>query len=169
MGESRRLFRVPFAATLSLAGITTAMAATPAPTLFGVQRVVVACDADSTLTAPEARAICAQLAKKAQTVTRLPVIAASAAAIPQLPGKNDQLVLHVALSADGAKSDRGTLAMTVTPSRNYLKLNQGAPIKSEAQLARLDDKLVVQGPVQAFAQILGTEPAKLHRPIKDNI
>jgi hypothetical protein len=145
------------------------MAETPAPTLAGVERVVIACDADSSLTAAEAQTICTQLVKKAQTVTRLPVIAASPAAIPQLPGQSEQLVLHVALSADGAKSDRGTLAMTVTPSRNYLRLNQGAPVKSEAQLARLADKLVVQGPVAAFAQILGAAPSQLHRPIKDNI
>lgn len=136
---------------------------------MGVERVVIACDADSSLTAADARAICAQLVKKAQSATRLPVIAASAAAIPQLPGQSEQLVLHVALSADGAQSDRGTLAMTVTPSRNYLKLNQGAPIKSEAQLARLANELVVQGPVPAFAKILGAAPPKLHRPIKEDI
>lgn len=163
------MFRVSLVAAISLTGATTAMSETPPLALAGVERVVVACDADSSLTSAEARAICAQLVKKAQTATPLPVIAASAAAIPQLPGQGEQLVLHVALSADGAKADRGTLTMTVTASRNYLKLNQGAPIKSEAQLARLANELVVQGPVPAFAQILGAAPPKLHRPIKDNI
>jgi hypothetical protein len=145
------------------------MAETPAPTLFGAQRVVVACDADSTLTPSEARAICAQLVKKAQTVTRLPVISASAAAIPQLPGQDDQLVLHVALSANKLQSDRGTLAMTITPSRNYLNFNRGASIHSEAQLARIQDELVVQGPVKAFAKILGAAPPKLQRPVKSDL
>ena len=145
------------------------MAETPAPALAGVERVVVACDTDSSLSSAEARAICSQLVKKAQTVTSLPVIAASSAAIPQLPGQSDQLVLHVELSADGATTDRRTLAITVTPSRNYLRFNQGAPLKSEAQLARLANELVVQGPVPAFAKILGAAPPKLHRPIKDNI
>lgn len=144
------------------------MAEIPARHLSGVERVVIACDANSTLTASDSHAICAQLVKKAQAVTRLPVIAASTAAIPQLPGQGDQLVLHVTLSADFATSDRGTLAITVTPSRNYLKLEQGTPMKSEAQLARLANELVVQGPVSAFAKILGAAPPALHRPIKDN-
>ena len=144
------------------------MAETPAPTLAGVERVVIACDADSTLTASETRTICAQLVKKAQTVTKLPVISVAAATIPQLPGQSEQLVLHVALSADKLQAGRGTLAMTVTPSRNYLNFNRGAPIQSEAQLARIQNKLVVQGPVKAFAEILGAAPPKLQRPIKSD-
>jgi len=164
------LFKVPFAATVAIAGATFTMAETPARTLFGVQRVVVACDADSTLTVSEARAICAQLVKKAQTVTSLPVALASAADLhPSEPRPDDQLVLHVALSADRAKSDRGTLSVIVTPSRNYLKFDQGKPVKSQVQLARLDDSLVVQGPVDAFAKILGSAPPKLRRPIKSNL
>ena len=138
---------------------------------MGVQRVVIACDTDSSLSAAEGRAICAQLVKKAKVVTSLPVAAATAANLDptNLVAQGDQLVLHVALSASKPKSDRGTLAMTVTPSRNHLKLNEGKPIKSEAQLARIQDKLVVQGPVDAFTKILGAVPAKLKRPIRSEI
>lgn len=146
------------------------MASVPAPGLSGVQRVVITCDADSSLTDVEVRAICAQLVKKAQSVTSLPVVAATPVNLPPSDlQKGDQLVLHVALSTDEPKSDRAKLVLTVTPSRNYLKLNEGAPIKSEAQLARLQDKLIVQGPVGAFAQILGGAPPKLHRPIKSDL
>jgi len=146
------------------------MAEIPAPTLFGVQRVVIACEADSSLTSADANAICAQLVKKAQTVTTLPVREASDADLhPSHPQQEEQLVLHVRLSAEKAKSGRGTLSVTVTPSRNYLKLNQGKPIKSQAQLARLGGGLVVQGPIDAFARILGSAPAKLHRPIKSEL
>ena len=77
-------------------------------------------------------------------------------------------MLHVALTADQPKSDRGTLAMTITPSRNYLNFNRGASIHSEAQLARIQDELVVQGPVKAFAKILGAAPPKLQRPVKSD-
>ena len=144
-----------------------ASAEVPARTLFGVTRVVITCDADSSLTGAEAAAVCAQLVKKAQGVTSLPVVALARADVaPSDPQQGEQLVLHVALSTDLAKSDRGTLSMTVTPSRNELGFNKGTPIKSEAQLARIQNGLVVQGPVQAFAEILRSAPAKLRRPIR---
>ena len=164
------MFRVPFAATVAIAGATSTMAEIPAPTLFGVQRVVISCDADSSLTRADANAICAQLVKKAQTVTTLPVQKASDADLhPSDRRQADQLVLHVLLSADKPKSDRSTLSVTVTPSRDYLKLNEGKPVKSQAQLARLDGGLIVQGPIDAFARILGSVPPKLHRPIKSDL
>jgi hypothetical protein len=164
-----RLFRVPFAATIAIAGATSTMAEIPAPTLFGVERVVIACDADSSLTDFETREICAQLVKKAQAATSLPVIRATAADLhPSDVKQGEQLVLHLALSADKLKDDRGTLRVTVTPSRNYLKFNEGAPMRSEAQLARLQNKWVVQGPVDAFGKILGSAPPKLRRPIKSD-
>jgi hypothetical protein len=146
------------------------MAEIPARTLFGVKRVVVTCDADSSLTKSEARAICAQLVKKAQTATRLPVAAASAADLrPSKVSSDDQLVLHVQLSTDKPKSDRSTLSVTVTSSRNYLKFDEGKPIRSQAQLARLQDRLVVQGPIDAFGKILGSAPPELRRPIKSDL
>ena len=154
----------------AIAGPSAAMASVPSPQMAGVQRVVITCDADSSLTGAEASEVCAQLVKKAQSATRLPVLGFAADKVADsVPNQGDQLVLHIALSATIAKSDRGTIAMTVTPSRNYLGLNAGAPIKSEAQLARLNNKLVVQGPVRAFAQILGAFPPELHRPIKSDL
>ena len=164
------MFKVPFAATVAIAGATSTMAEIPAPTLVGVQRVVIACEADSSLTSTDANTICAQLVNKAQSVTSLPVRAAVGADLhPSGAPQDEQLVLHVLLSTDKAKSDRGTLSVTVTPSRNYLKFNEGKPIKSQAQLARLEGVPVVQGPVDAFAKILGSASPKLHRPIKSDV
>lgn len=140
------------------------MASLPSKMLFGgVERVVITCQPDSTLTGAEAQAICAQLVKKAQNSTRLPVSAAKAADLHEVPS-GEQIVLHVALSTGGLQADRGTLAMTITPSRNLLNFDKGAPIKSEAQLARIQGQLVVQGPVTAFDKILGAMPPKLSRP-----
>lgn len=142
--------------------------AIPARTLSGVQRVLITCKADSSLAMGDARAICAQLVKKAQVVTSLPVAVASAKDLSNVAaGQGDRLLLQVALSAT-SDGDRGALAITVTPSRNHLRFKEGPPVKSEAQLARFDNKWVVQGPVDAFAKILGSVPPKLHRPIKSD-
>lgn len=140
------------------------IAPAPARSMNGVERVVIACDSDSSLDGAETATICAQLVKKAQAVTRLPVISIAPAKVASSVSRHhDQLVLHVALSAK-LHRDRGTLALTVTMSRNYLNLDAGPPIKSEAQLATIAGKLVVQGPVRAFAQILAAAPPELHRP-----
>jgi len=143
------------------------MATTPSRTLLGVERVVIVCAPDSSLTGAEVQQICAQLVKKAQSVTSLPVVAASATELAAKPG-GDRLVLHVALAAGKMTSDRGSLALTVTPYRNDIGFDRGTPVKSEAQLARLAGGLVVQGPVKAFANILGSAPAKLSRPIRSD-
>jgi hypothetical protein len=158
-----------FAAAFAIGGITTTMAEIPSRALLGVQRVVISCDADPTLNAADTRAICEQLVKKAQSVTRLPVFAATDKKLQPLGrGDGDQLVLQIALSATGMKSDRGSLSLTVTPSRGQAGLDKGAPLASQAQLARIEDKLVVQGPVDAFTKILGGAPAELKRPIKSD-
>lgn len=163
------MFKVPAAATIAILGATSAMAEIPSPTLIGVQRVVIACDADSTLTSAETRDICAQLVKKAQTVTRLPVVAATSADLHPSGSTPGQLVLQIALSTDKPKADRGTLVMTITPSRDYPNFNKRKPITAKAQLARLQNKLIVQGPVDAFGTILGSAPPKLHRPIVSDL
>jgi hypothetical protein len=169
LGGSFLSLRTVLIGAIAVAGAPSAMAEIPSKTLMGVSQAVITCEADSTLTAEEAQAICKQLVAKAQSVTRLPVKAMSASQLADgsAPG-GERLVLHVKMSAGSLQSDRGTLALLVTPSRDYLHFNQGTPVKSEAQLARLDGKLVVQGPVPAFSQILGAAPATLHKPIRSD-
>ena len=145
------------------------MGTLPTRGLLGVERVVVVCDADSSLTSAEARAICDQLVQRAQKATELPVIGAAQSDLESSNVRQgDQLVLHVALSAKALADGRGTLAMTVTPSRNELKLNQGAPVHSEAQLARIQGRPVVQGPIDAFNKLLGSGPRDLRKPIRSD-
>ncbi|HEY8592593.1 MAG TPA: hypothetical protein VIL42_06980 [Sphingomicrobium sp.] len=147
------------------------MASIPSKTLMGVERVVIACTPDGSLSASEAQAICGQLVKKAQAVTSLPVGPASAAdlepAAMALP--NETLLLRVALSASPRGDGYRKLSLAVTPARSIKDMKASAPIKSEAQITRVQDKLVVQGPVNAFSRILGAVPAKLHKPIRSDL
>ena len=50
------------------------MAETPSPVLAGVERVVIACDADASLTQAEKQALCEQLVKKAGASPLVPVL-----------------------------------------------------------------------------------------------
>lgn len=155
------------AATLAMAGMTAAMAEVPAPTLIGVQRILVACDIDSALSETQRQAICEQLVKKAQRVTSLPVSLAAPNDMVSgdLERLSEQLLLRVKVSAASIDRARKNLTMTVTPVR--LAMPQGAmnATKSTATLVRVQDDWVVQGNVGAFAKILGGGPPKLHTPI----
>lgn len=138
--------------------------------MLGVERVTIACTADSSLTAAEVQAVCAQLVKKAQSTTALPVAVATAADLEPanftLP--SERLLLSVALSARDVGDQRRALSINVTSGRRAGDIRRNQPVKSEAQLNRIGGQLVIQGPVDAFAKLLGSKPLKLHRPIRSD-
>jgi hypothetical protein len=143
------------------------MAEIPAPTLIGVQRVVVDCDVDSTLSETERRTICEQLVKKAQRVTSLPVSVAAPNDVVSgdLERLSEQLLLRVKVSAASVDQARKNLTMTVTPVRLAMPQGEMAGTTSSASLVKVQDDWVVQGNVDAFAKLLGGGPPKLHTPI----
>ena len=145
------------------------MAETPAPTLLGVQRVVISCQFDSTLSADERRTVCKQLVRKAETLTNLPVAVASQDDLvsPDLARLSEQLLLRVKVSGAAVNSGRKALSITVIPVR--LARPQGAmdALTSSALLVKVQDDWVVQGPIDSFQKILGsTGVRRLHKPIK---
>jgi hypothetical protein len=145
------------------------MAETPAPTLMGVQRVVVECQFDSSLSADERSTLCEQLVGKAQRVTSLPVKVASKDDVisPDLARLSEQLLIRVKVSATPVNPGRKTLSMTVTPVR--LARPQGAmdALTSSASLIKVQDDWVVQGPIDSFQKLLGSAGVRrLHEPIR---
>ncbi len=146
------------------------MASVPAPGLIGVQRVVVACEFDSSLSEVERRTLCRQLVKKAQTVTRLPVAAATAAdSNPlNLAQLSKQLMLRVKVSGTPVGQRRKALKLTVTPVRLARPQGQMGSLTSTASLVKVADDWLVQGPVDAFATLLRGAPRGLSRPVRSD-
>lgn len=144
-----------------------AIAETPAPTLIGAERVVVACEFAGI---PEAqhRAICEQLVKKARRYTSLPVSIADPGDLKlgtNMRRQADQLLLRVKAEALRTAQGRRTLSMEITPVRLARPIGELAPVKSSASMVEVRGKWVVQGPVEAFAKLLGGSK-KPHLPIK---
>lgn len=145
------------------------MAESPSPALVGVQRVVVDCQFDSSLSAAQRRTLCDQLIRKARTVTSLPVAAASRDDLisPDLARLSEQLLLRVKVSGTPVDSGRKTLAITVTPVRMALPQGEMAAQTSSASLVRVQDDWVVQGPIDSFEKLLGPAGApRLRTPIR---
>ena len=135
-----------------------AIAETPSPMLLGTKRVVLSCDFDETISATEAASLCAQLVKKAQRYTDLPVKLATSAdlsASPNLRQKADQLLLRVKARASDAPQGRKTLSLEVTPVRLARPMGAMPAIKSSLSMAQVRGDWVLQGPVDAFNQLLG--------------
>ena len=42
------------------------------------------------------------------------------------------------------------------------------PLRSEATLVKVQQDWIVQGPIDAFAKLLGSAPPVLHRPIQSD-
>lgn len=161
------MLRLPVAAIM-LAGGATAVAESPSPALIGVQRVVVECQFDSSLSADERRTVCEQLVRKAQRVTSLPVAVASKSDLvsPDLARLSEQLLLRVKVSGKDVNPGRKTLSMTVTPVRLARPQGEMDPLTSSVSLVNVQDDWVVQGPVEPFQKLLGsTAPRPLHKPI----
>lgn len=144
------------------------MAETLAPALLGVRRVVIACDPSANFSAAESAAICAQLVRKASPLTALPVTAATAADLDPMASRQsrDLLVLRVAVSARAIDSGRKALTLTVTPQRPSRAIAPMAAITSSASLVKVQHDWMVQGPIDAFARLLGNSgPRKLRAPV----
>ena len=164
------MFKVPAAAAFTaIFGATSAMAEIPSPTLIGVQRVVIACDAATGLSQSEHAALCEQLVKKAEILTELPV---SRASVANLDGANlrhqaEQLVLRVTASAKPVDARRKSVTLTVTPDRPAVS-GPRATLTSSVSLVKVQDDWLLQGPVDAFNKLLGSGPHRLHRPVRSD-
>ena len=164
------MFKVPAAAAFTaIFGATSAMAEIPSPTLIGVQRVVIACDAATGLSQSEHAALCEQLVKKAEILTELPVSRAAAADLHRtdLTHQAEQLVLRVTASAKAMDARRKSVNLTVTPDRPAVS-GPRAALTSSVLLVKVQDDWVLQGPVDAFTELLGSGPHRLHRPVRSD-
>ena len=160
--------RIAFGA--AVAGSSMAIAGIPSPALIGVERVVIACEPDSSISADERRTLCEQLVGKAQKVTRLPVSEAK----PRDLVSNDvarqsrQLLLRVKISGSQVERGRKALSLTVTPVRIGRPQGELGPLNSSASLVEVRNRWIVQGPIDAFDKVLGGVPPAIHRPVRSD-
>ena len=142
------------------------MAETPSPVLAGVERVVIACDADASLTEAEKQALCEQLVKKAGAVTDLPVASAIASDLDptELSRQASQLLLKIQASGSTVEQGRKQIALTVTPVRAAVNIAPMPAMKSSVNLVKVQGEWIAQGPVKAFNQLLGSGPRKPRAP-----
>jgi hypothetical protein len=166
------LFKGPGAAAfLATMGATSVMAEIPSPTLIGVQRVVIACEAATGLSQAEREALCKQLVKKADVLTDLPVSLASAADLDptNLSHQADQLLLRVAASVSPVAAGRKTVTLIVTPVRAAVAVAPMPGLTSSVSLLKVRGDWVLQGPVDAFTKLLGSGPHRLHKPVRSDM
>ena len=147
-----------------------AMAGTPSPALIGVERVVIACEPDSSISGDERRTLCEQLIRKARTVTRLPVAAATSRDLlpDDLARQSRQLLLRVKISGSEVERGRKALSLTVTPVRVARPQGELGALKSSASLVKVKDRWIVQGPIDAFNKVLGGAPPPLRKPVRSD-
>ena len=132
------------------------MAETPAPTLIGAKRVVIACEFSGV---PESQrdGLCDQLVKKASRYTNLPVALATPA--DTTPGnlalQADQLLLRIKGNASSSAQGRRSLKLEVTPVRLARPMGTMATMHSSASLIEANGILTLQGRVDAFEKLLG--------------
>ena len=164
------MFLKRFLLVAAVAGTSTAMAETPAPTLIGAQRIVVDCEFTGNIPESQRRSLCEQLVKKAKRYTNLPVTLATRddlSAGPNLRQQADQLLLRVKGDARDSGKGRRSLALEVTPVRLARPMGKMTPLHSSASLVEVDGAWLLQGPVDAFEKLLGGSK-KLHQPIKSD-
>ena len=164
-------FRAPLAAAAAISLGAAAVAETPAPTLIGVQRVLVACDIDDSLSHDERNSLCAQLVRKAQAATRLPVKAATAEDIKSrdLRRLGQQLLLRVEVAGTPISGGRKALKLKIVPVRMARPQGEMGPLDATASLVKVQDDWVVQGHIDAFDKLLGGAPRELQRPIRSDV
>lgn len=148
------------------------MAETPAPVLFGAERVVIACESDASLTDVERREICSQLVKKAGAMTVLPVTAASAQDASIARGdvhkQAKQLLLRVSVHVAPVEQGRKSLTLHVMPVRLKGGPVLQKPLVSSASLVKVQGRWLVQGPIDAFTKLLAAAPRKLRAPLRSD-
>lgn len=154
----------------AVAATSVASASTPSPALIGVERVVIACEPDASISHDERRTLCEQLVRKAQTVTSLPVTVATARDLvsDDLARQSKQLVLRVRISGVPVEQGRKALSLTVIPVRMARPQGELGPLESSTSLVKVQDRWVVQGPVDAFNKVLGGFPPPLRRPVRSD-
>ena len=164
-------FRVPLAVAAAISMGAAAVAETPAPTLIGVQRVLLACDIDDSLSHDERSSLCEQLVRKAQAATRLQVSAATAADIKSrdLRRLAQQLLLRVDVAGAPIDGGRKVLKLKIVPVRTARPQGEMDALEATASLVKVQDDWVVQGHIDAFDKLLGGAPRELHRPIRSNV
>ena len=148
-----------------------AVAETPAPALIGVQRVLVACDIDDSLSRDERSSLCEQLVRKAQAATRLPV---SAATGPETKSRDlrrlaQQLLLRVEVAGSPINGTRKVLKLKIVPVRMARPQGTMGALEATASLVKVQDDWVVQGHIDAFDKLLGGAPRELQRPIRSDV
>ena len=134
------------------------MAETPAPTLIGAQRIVVACDFTGDIPESQRRSLCEQLVKKAGRYTNLPVTLATPADVTagaNMRQQADQLLLRIKGQARKSAQGRLSLALEVTPVRLARPMGTMATMRSSASLVEANGALILQGRVDAFEKLLG--------------
>jgi hypothetical protein len=141
----------------ALAGTTTAMAETPAPTLIGAKRVVIACQFDSSIPEADHDALCGQIIAEAKKHTNLPVSQATPADLKlamNMREQSEQLLLRVKAEVVNGGADRKPLALRITPVRlaNATKLT---PVTSSATLVRAAGEWTIEGAGDGFRKIFG--------------
>ena len=164
-------FRVPVAAAAAMSIGAAAVAETPAPALIGVQRVLVACDIDDSLSRDERSSLCEQLVRKAQAATRLPV---SAATGPETKSRDlrrlaQQLLLRVEVAGSPINGTRKVLKLKIVPVRMARPQGTMGALDATASLVKVQDDWVVQGHIDAFDKLLGGAPRELQRPIRSDV
>ena len=166
------MFSVRFGVALAIAGASAAMATTPSPILFGVKRVVISCEASSSLSDAERRALCNQLVKKAGAITSLPVALATSDDTDLIRGdrarQKTQLLLRVSAESRDVESGRKSLSLEVIAVKQ-VGGPLAPPLKSTASFVRVQDQWVLQGPIDAFVTLLRGAPPKLHKPLTSDI
>ena len=164
-------FRVPVAAAAAMSIGAAAVAETPAPALIGVQRVLVACDIDDSLSRDERSSLCEQLVRKAQAATRLPVSAATGAETKSrdLRRLAQQLLLRVEVAGSPINGTRKVLKLKIVPARMARPQGEMGPLDATASLVKVQDDWVVQGHIDAFDKLLGGAPRELQRPIRSDV
>ena len=148
-----------------------AVAETPAPALSGVQRVLVACDIDDSLSRDERSSLCEQLVRKAQAATRLPVSAATGAETKSrdLRRLAQQLLLRVEVAGSPINGTRKVLKLKIVPVRMARPQGTMGALEATASLVKVQDDWVVQGHIDAFDKLLGGAPRELQRPIRSDV
>ena len=159
------------AAVAAISVGTAAVAETPAPALIGVQRVLVACDIDDSLSRDERSSLCEQLVRKAQAATRLPVSAATGAETKSrdLRRLAQQLLLRVEVAGSPINGTRKVLKLKIVPVRMARPQGTMGALEATASLVKVQDDWVVQGHIDAFDKLLGGAPRELQRPIRSDV
>lgn len=133
------------------------MAETPAPTLIGANRVVIACTFDSAIPEAVHDVLCGQIIAEARRHTNLPVRQATPADLKlamNMREQSQQLLLRVNAEIVDGSADRKPLALRITPVR-FARSTKLTPVTSSATLVRRHGEWTIEGTADGFRRIFG--------------